>query len=60
MKWDTVLRGIGVLALVSAYAVFRFSEGEMSMIAFTGVITAIVAIVAPEMISALPWGPSKN
>ena len=60
MKWDTVLRGIGVLALVSAYAVYRFSEGDMSMLAYMGVLTAILAVVAPEMVDSLPWGPTKG
>jgi len=60
MKWDTLLRTIGVLALVAAYAVYRFSEGDMSMVAFTGVITAILLVVAPEAVDSFPWGPSKS
>jgi hypothetical protein len=60
MKWDTALRAIGVMALVAAYGVYRFSTGDMSMVAFMGIVTAILLVVAPEAVDKFPWGPSKN
>lgn len=59
MKWDAILRAFGVLALVAAYAVYRFSSGGMNWMVFTTVVIAILSVVAPEAIDNLPVGPSK-
>jgi hypothetical protein len=59
MNTNMILRAIGALALVAAYAVYRFSNGDMNWMAFTLVVTAIVGVVAPEILDELPIGPSK-
>jgi hypothetical protein len=58
MKWDNALRAIGVVGVVAAYAVFRFSDGAMNTVALGMIITAILGIVAPDVIDRMPWGPS--
>jgi len=60
MKWDTLLRITGVLALVATYGMYRFTGGDMNMTVFLGIVTAILLVVAPEAVDSFPWGPSKN
>lgn len=52
------LRVVGVLGVLVAYGLFRATAGEQTQ-AFVFVIFAIIALVAPEVISELPYGPSK-
>jgi len=59
MKWDQLLRAIGVIGVVASYAVFRFSEGAMNTVALGMIITAILGIVAPDVIDRMPWGPTR-
>jgi hypothetical protein len=58
MKWDTALRlggiaGVIILGLIAA----RFGLGQNQL---TILIGAIVALVAPDVIDKLPFGPSKK
>jgi hypothetical protein len=57
MKWDVALRIAGIIGVIVAYGVFTL-YGEMTyplVIAILGVI----ALVAPETLDKLPFGPSK-
>jgi len=58
MKWDTALRGIGVLGIVGAYFIYQ-RDPTMGEYALTVTFTAIIALVSPEMIDRLPFGPAK-
>ena len=58
MKHPHIYRLAGVVAVLVAYGVFRVTDGAQSQ-AFLFVIFAIVALVAPEVVSELPFGPSK-
>jgi len=58
MKWDVALRVVGVIGIVAAYAVYKYSSG-MTLTGLTVTFTAILSIVAPEVLSQLPWGPTK-
>lgn len=60
MKWDTALRSVGVLGLVAAYGLYRFSEGAVDEVVFYTIVVAILGIVSPEAIDQLPFGPSKE
>lgn len=60
MNWDTALRAFGVIGLVAAYGVYRFSKGEVNAMVFYTIVVAILGIVAPEAIDQLPFGPSKG
>jgi len=57
MKWDTLLRGVGIVGILLAYGVFAV-YGEMTYPLVIAVV-AIVALVSPEAVDALPVGPSK-
>jgi len=59
MKWDMALRVVGVIGIVAAYAVFKLTQG-MNMAALGMIITAIIALISPEVLSELPWGPTKG
>jgi hypothetical protein len=57
MNWDTALRGIGVVGLVASYYVFAM-HGE-NVYPLVIAVVGVIAIVAPEMIDQLPFGPTK-
>ena len=58
MKWQTLVRLVGMITLV-AFGVLAAEYGlgnrELLML-----VAAIVAIVAPEALDELPWGPNKE
>jgi hypothetical protein len=57
MKWHTALRigGIaGVVGLGLVAAKFGLSQSELAILA-----GALIALVAPEALDKLPFGPSK-
>ena len=58
MKWDVALRIIGVLALVG----FAVLEGQLELgnRALLLLVVGVIAIVMPEALDALPFGPSKE
>ncbi|WLW38143.1 hypothetical protein [Halorubrum tailed virus BLv36] len=58
MKWETALRVggiVGVISLGFVAAEFGLSENELLIL-----IGALVALVAPEALDKLPFGPSKK
>jgi hypothetical protein len=57
MKWDFALRAVGILGIVLAYAVFTiYGETQYPLVI---AIIGIIALVSPEAIDALPFGPTK-
>lgn len=57
MEHDTILRAVGVAGIVAAYAAFALTNiGRYSLII---ALTAIIALVAPEVLDKLPFGPNK-
>ena len=58
MKWDTLLRIVGVLALVG----FAVLEGQLELgnRALLLLVVGVIAIVMPEALDMLPFGPSKE
>ena len=58
MDHPHLYRLAGVVAVLVAYGVFRLTEGAQSQ-AFVFAIVAIIALVAPEVLDSLPYGPSK-
>jgi len=57
MRWDITLRAIGVVGVIAAYTTFAM-YGE-SVYALVIAVTGVIAIVAPDMINKLPFGPAK-
>jgi len=57
MKWDTTLRAIGVLGILAAYGVFVLYGGQTYPLVVA--VIAIVALVSPDVIDQLPFGPVK-
>jgi len=57
MKWDTTLRAIGILGILAAYSLFVV-YGQLTYPLVVAVI-AIVALVSPDVIDQLPFGPVK-
>lgn len=55
MKNHTKLRAIGLLAVVIAYSVF--TTYGMKLHPLLAVLFTIVALVSPEVLERLPWGP---
>jgi len=58
VKAHTILRATGILGIVAAYAVFAFSGG-VSLMSLGLAISGVVAVVAPEALDQLPFGPNK-
>lgn len=57
MKWDHKLRIIGVVAVgLIYYSYVKFNGGIEPLYL---VLLTILAIVAPDMIDKLPFGPKK-
>lgn len=57
MKEHTILRSVGVLGVVILY--YIFSLDGMTIHPLIIALTAIIALVSPEVLDQLPWGPSK-
>jgi len=57
MKWRDAARVIGIVGIVGAYAVFT-AYGSMTY-PLAIVLLSIVALVSPEALDSLPFGPSK-
>jgi hypothetical protein len=57
VKPHTILRATGILGIVAAYAVFAY--GGVSLMSLGLAISGVVAIVAPEAVDQLPFGPNK-
>jgi len=58
MKWDVILRSVGIVGIIGAYGLFVV-YGDMTYPLVVAVM-GIVALVSPEAIDALPFGPTKN
>jgi hypothetical protein len=57
MKWDVKLRIIGVVVVgLIYYSYVRFNGGLEPLYL---VLLTIIAIVAPDMIDKMPFGPAK-
>jgi len=57
MKWDNALRAIGIIGIIGAYGLF-VTYGDMTYPLIVAII-GIIALVSPDVISELPFGPSK-
>jgi len=57
MKWDMILRAVGVLGIVAAYGVFVFGPA-VSRMPLVLTVLAIVSLIAPDVLDRLPWGPN--
>lgn len=58
MKWQTLVRIGGMVALVGAYLIYAKVGDDITALIFTG--TAILTLVSPEAVDAFPYGPSKD
>lgn len=58
MSWTIKLRVFGVVSILVAYGIFRLTS-KMQTPAFMVAVIAIIALVAPEVLDQLPFGPSK-
>lgn len=57
MDWDTILRIIGVIALMAFAAVIAvYDVGNRSLLLL---IVGLIAVVMPEALDNLPFGPDK-
>jgi hypothetical protein len=57
MKWNTVLRAFGIAGIVLALGVF--GAYDLSIEAFMIAAVSVIALVSPEALDQLPFGPSK-
>ena len=57
MKPHTILRAVGVIGVVGAYAIFTFDGGNVR--ALIVAVLGIVSLISPEVLDQLPFGPSK-
>jgi len=57
MKWDTALRGIGVIAILCAYYVFAMYGDRVYPLAIA--VVGVIALVSPEVLDRLPFGPNR-
>ena len=58
MQWHIAVRIVGVVALI-AFAILTsfYGIGDREMLLL---VIAVVAVVAPEALSDLPFGPNKD
>jgi len=59
MKATTILRGTGVIGIVALYSVYAMNQPELSLTSLSMAVLGIIALISPEVISSLPFGPSK-
>jgi hypothetical protein len=58
MKWQTAIRALGIIALiVFAGLTAQFGLDNRSLLLL---VVAIIAVVAPESLDSLPFGPNKE
>jgi len=57
MKWDAILRVVGICGVLGAYALFVKAGANVTVL--LAVVASIVALISPEAVDALPFGPSK-
>jgi hypothetical protein len=57
MNKNTLLRIAGVIGVVIVYFGYQVYNGSTNPLLM--VLTAIVALVAPEVLDQLPFGPNK-
>ena len=58
MKAHTVLRAVGVIGIVAS--LYVYSVNGMDVTTLIATFTAIIALVSPEVLNELPWGPNKS
>jgi hypothetical protein len=58
MKAHTLLRAVGVVGIVGAYAIFALDGGNVQ--ALIVAVVGIIALISPEVLDKLPFGPSKS
>lgn len=63
MTWETaydkLLRAIGVVAAFGLYSMYATREG-MEIEPFLVALLVVVALIAPEALAMLPWGPDRR
>lgn len=58
MRWEFALRAFGIAGVVAAYLIWlRFGSSLTTLVV---VLTTIAALVGPEVVDALPYGPTKG
>lgn len=58
MKWEVALRAAGIAGVVVAYLFWLRFGRDLSTLVI--VLTTIAALVGPEIVDALPYGPVKD
>jgi len=59
MRWEAIVRVAGILGVVAAYALWlRLGSGNLT--ALLMILFVIAAIIGPEVVDALPFGPAKG
>jgi len=58
MKWDTILRAIGIAGVLVAYGIYATNGASLEVLLV--IIMAIGTLVSPEFISKMKWGPVKD
>lgn len=58
MQWDKAVRIVGVFALVAfALILAMYDIGREELVLLVG---GLIALVAPEVLDSLPFGPNKR
>jgi len=57
---NKALRGIGVIGVVAAYGIYSMYNGSLELYSFIVAGVFILALIAPETINDLPFGPGSK
>jgi len=60
MKMDKLLRAVGVIGVVALYGIYSINQPELSLTGLGFAILGVVALVSPEVVDQLPFGPTRG
>jgi len=60
MDVNKTLRGIGVIGVIATYLVYATYTGQLELYSFITASVFILALIAPETIEDLPFGPNAD
>lgn len=59
MRNETIIRVAGVSSVVVLFALYTFNTETIGLQSLSFVLLAIIAVISPEVLDKLPYGPSK-
>lgn len=59
MKVHELVRAVGVVGIVGLFGFYTMTNATVNLYSFIVAATFIVALVSPEVLDRLPFGPNR-